>query len=59
MVRYMMNNNKKLIYLFFDKTAIIKKNGETKTFPSGEYIATEIEKNNGFLFDFILICVNI
>ena len=40
-----MNNNKKLIYLFFDKTAIIKKNGETKTFPSGEYIATEDEYN--------------
>lgn len=40
-----INNNKKLIYLFFDKTTRIEKNGETKIFPSGKYIATEGEYN--------------
>ena len=40
-----INNNKKPIYLFFDKTVRIAKGSETKTFPSGEYIATEDEYN--------------
>ncbi len=40
-----MPNNKKLIYLFFDKAIRIAGKGETKIFPGGQYIATEDEYN--------------
>ena len=40
-----MTNNKKLIYLFFDKAIRIAGKGKTKIFPGGQYIATEDEYN--------------